>query len=191
MQLAAQCNTIDAITTASFKISGGQACSTFANMNWSFKRNNGTMTIQWGTSTSYGSSKSVYASNPINLTGLVPNTTYYYNVTGFYNNKNYQYSKSSFKTSGAKPTSVLINGSKKEAVNLIIGSVPLSVVIGSDQMIQLSFYSLNGTKIFTDNLKYRGADLNANNLSQNIAPGVYLLQVSNTIHSSLHQICIK
>jgi hypothetical protein len=191
MHLSAQCNTIDAITTASFKISGGQACSTFAKMNWSFRRSNGKMTIKWGTSTSYDSSKSVYDSNPINLTGLTPNTTYYYNVTGFYDNKNYQYSKSSFKTSGTKPTSVLVNGSKKETVNLMIGNEHHSVAIDPDRMLQLSFYSLTGTKIVTENLKYSGADLNANSLTKHIAPGVYLLKISNKIHASVHQICIK
>jgi hypothetical protein len=97
--LMAQCNTVDAVTTASFKITGGQACSTFADLNWTFTRSNGTMTIRWGTSTSYGSQKSVYSAKPVKLTGLTPSTTYYYAVDGSYEGRSYQYTRSSFKTS--------------------------------------------------------------------------------------------
>ena len=101
--LFAQCNTIDAITTASFSITGGEACSTYANLNWTFRRRNGELTIEWGASTSYGTSKSVYSSNPVNLPNLTPNTTYYYHVWGVYRNITHEYTKTSFTTSGEAP----------------------------------------------------------------------------------------
>jgi hypothetical protein len=98
--IMAQCNTIDAVTTASFKITGGQACTNYANLNWTFNESNGTMIVKWGTSTSYGTQKSVYSSNPINITGLTPSTKYYYAVDGVFEGKSYQYTRSSFSTSG-------------------------------------------------------------------------------------------
>jgi hypothetical protein len=101
------CNTIDAVTSASFRITGGEACQDYANLSWAFRRSNGEMNIEWGTSESYGSQKSVYESNPINLTGLAPNTTYYYHVWGEYSKsgtpRTYEYTKSSFTTSGGAP----------------------------------------------------------------------------------------
>ncbi|MBN1758552.1 MAG: hypothetical protein JW863_09555 [Chitinispirillaceae bacterium] len=98
-----QCNPVDAITTASFSITGGEACSTYANLRWTYRRNNGTMTIEWGTSTSYGTSKSVYAANPINIPNLTPNTEYFYHVYGIWQGRTYEYSKTSFTTAAAGP----------------------------------------------------------------------------------------
>ncbi|MCW8966285.1 MAG: hypothetical protein OQK82_06335 [Candidatus Pacearchaeota archaeon] len=97
------CNDIDAVTTASFKITGGQACSDYANLDWTYRRSNGEMNIEWGTSQAYGSQKSVYESKPIRLTGLTPNTTYYYHVWGIWRNSTYEYTKSSFTTAGGTP----------------------------------------------------------------------------------------
>ncbi len=98
-----QCNTVDAITTASFKINGGEACSTYANLNWQFRRSNGSMTIEWGTSTSYGTSKNLYSGNPVNIPNLTPNTEYFYHVFGNYKGRNYDYSRSSFTTAAGAP----------------------------------------------------------------------------------------
>lgn len=101
------CNEIDGYTSASFRITGGEACPDYANLNWSYKRTNGKMTIEWGTSESYGSQKSVYDSKPIHLTGLAPNTTYYYHVWGEYSKigppKTYEYGTGTFTTGGTPP----------------------------------------------------------------------------------------
>jgi len=94
----AQCTTINAVTSASFKITGGQACSTYANLTWTFTKRNGEMTIEWGPTTTYGTKKSLYPSSPVNLPNLTPNTTYYYHVWGFYENRTYEYTKSTFTT---------------------------------------------------------------------------------------------
>jgi large repetitive protein len=98
-----QCNAVDAVTTASLKITGGEACSTYANLDWQFRRTNGTMTIEWGTTTSYGTSKSLYSANPVNIPNLTPNTEYFYHVFGNYQGRNHDYSRSSFTTAASAP----------------------------------------------------------------------------------------
>ncbi|MBN1603698.1 MAG: hypothetical protein JW915_18950 [Chitinispirillaceae bacterium] len=278
----AQCNTIDAITAASFRITGGEACSTHANLKWSYKENNGTMTIEWGTSTSYGNSKSVYSSNPVKLTGLNPSTTYYYNVTGLWKGRTYPYTRSTFKTSsgsvsvnnppeitsasavvcttgksliykvtandkdkdpvtftlsgnkpgwvdftspnlvlkpvsGSKnssiqivasdgkngfdtlklaisvqtPTSVIEPGLQREMITLIAGSSSLLVKASADRLIHVALYSLNGAMIMNKVLDISDGNSKVSLLPDKIISGVYLLNVSNQLQSSMHQICVK
>jgi len=143
----AQCNVIDAVTSASFRITGGEACSTYANLKWSYKEKNGEMTIKWGTSTSYGSSKSVYSSNPVKLTGLTPNTTYHYNVTGLWKGRTYQYTKSSFKTSGSSaPVNNPPEITSASAVTCTTGKVLTYKISATDKDNDPITYSLSSTR---------------------------------------------
>ena len=102
---ALDCNTIDVKTSASFKITEGKACNDYAELKWSFKRTNGAMLIEWGTSESYGNKKSIYEANPIRLENLQPGTTYFYHTWGEYtkmgNLKTYEYYTGTFTTSGS------------------------------------------------------------------------------------------
>ncbi|MBN1308732.1 MAG: hypothetical protein JXA18_12485 [Chitinispirillaceae bacterium] len=61
------------------------------------------MNIEWGTTTSYGTQKSIYPTSPVHLPNLTPNTTYFYHVWGIYRSRTYEYTTSSFKTSGGAP----------------------------------------------------------------------------------------
>lgn len=100
-----ECNDIDGLSSASgkFTITKGEACESSATLDYSYRYNNGTLTIEWGTSSNYGNQKSVYESNPIRLEGLEPNTTYLYTIWGNWRGQDYQYGQSSFSTSGPPP----------------------------------------------------------------------------------------
>ena len=99
-----QCNNVDALTSASFRITGGEACSTSVNLDWSYRRSNGEMTIEWGTSVQYGNSKSIYSANPINISDLTPNTEYFFHTYGFYHNRTYEYYTFSITTAAGSPS---------------------------------------------------------------------------------------
>ena len=139
-----QCNSVDAITTASFSITGGEACSTYANLKWSFRRSNGTMTIEWGTSTAYGTSKSVYSANPVNLTNLQPNTQYFYHVFGIYQGRTYQYSTSSFTTAASAPSNQAPSITGSPVVACTLGTTTTYTVTATDPENDPVTFSING-----------------------------------------------
>ena len=144
--ISAECNTIDAVTAASFRITGGEACSTYADLNWTFTRKNGEMTIEWGTSTSYGAQKSIYPNPPVNIPNLTSNTTYYYHVWGFYQNRTYEYVKSSFKTP-APGTSAALKSPAARTFTLRIGNTRLMLPFEPEEAAGISVYSLTGSRI--------------------------------------------
>ena len=186
----AQCNTVDAVTTASFRITGGEACSTYANLSWTFSKRNGTMTIQWGTSTNYDSSKSVYTSNPIKLTGLKPDTKYFYHVYGVYQNKTHQYTTSSFTTSpGPVTTGTRVTGPAGTANkgSLTVGSTRISFPMSTDQPIEGALYSAAGVRIMRFSFPTAGTN-SIRNPTPGMASGVYLLQIRNRHQSHVYTI---
>jgi len=182
--IMAQCNTVDAVTTASFKITGGQACSTSATLNWSFNQNNGTMTIRWGTSTSYGSQKSVYTANPISITGLTKKTKYFYAVDGLFENITHTYTRSSFTTSGSTgirtddfQRTILDNG----AITLALGrnSMILPFIHG-ELFYTMQLFTLSGASIGNKTVLSLKNGTHQAGLFNNITPGMYLVRISWT-----------
>lgn len=133
-----QCNSIDIIdvvTRASLKITGGEACSTYANIDWDFRRSNGTMTIEWGTSTAYGASKDLYSAKPITLPNLEPNTQYFYNIFGTYHGSTYQYTDTalaSFTTAASTPANNPPEITSTPTVSCTTGTTTLYTVSATD-----------------------------------------------------------
>ena len=139
-----QCSPIDAITTASFSITGGEACSTYANLDWRFRRSNGTMTIEWGTSTAYGTSKSVYSANPVSIPNLQPNTQYFYHVYGVYEGRTHQYTTSSFTTAANTPVNNPPEITSASAVSCTTGTTVIYSITASDPDNDPVNFSVNG-----------------------------------------------
>jgi hypothetical protein len=177
--IMAQCNTIDAVTTASFKITGGQACSTFTKLNWTFSKSNGTLIIKWGTSTSYGTQKSVYASNPISITDLTPGTMYYYAVDGTYQGKTHQYTRSSFTTSGSGTVGVANRATDENGIATIkLGNIDFAVPAKDGETVAIELFALNGTAIggrYLVSIKGRSRETGP---LWNMSPGIYLARIS-------------
>jgi hypothetical protein len=120
------CNQIDAVTTASFKVVSGQACQDSASIVWNFTRQNGSMTIKWGTTKSYGSTGDLYAGGytantdqTFKFTGIQPGTKYYYSVRGLFAGATHNYTDSSFTTpvaaSVSRPYTAGIHGNASVA----------------------------------------------------------------------------
>jgi hypothetical protein len=177
--IMAQCNTVDAVTTASFKITGGQACSTFTKLNWTFSKSNGTLIIKWGTSTSYGTQKSVYASNPINITDLTTSTKYYYAVDGTFAGQTHQYTRSSFTTSSSGTVAVADRVAGENGIATIkLGNIDFSVRAKEGETVAIELFSLDGTAIggrYPFSIKGGSGEIGA---LWNMSPGIYLARVS-------------
>ncbi|MGB7569764.1 MAG: fibronectin type III domain-containing protein [Chitinivibrionales bacterium] len=180
---AQTCNTIDAVTTASFKITGGQACATTASLNWSFTENNGTLTIRWGTTTSYGNSGNVYSAKPYVIKNLTPNTTYYYAVDAVWQgSSNYHYTRSSFKTASGTMTNQppVITGANNRQFQFTFGNVPVAVPCKAGQSISISIFSLSGARVFDRSITPGTGDKSGTISFKNAQPGVYLVKVRSS-----------
>ena len=175
---AQTCNPVDAKTSASFRITGGQACATTASLNWKYTENNGTLTIRWGTSTAYGFSKSVYTSNPIQLTNLKPGTTYYYAVDATWKgSSNYHYVRWKFTTAGGTTAnSYVCQERDREQFVITLGNTPHVFPINGKNGISIALYTPNGSKVFSRTLQ--SGRLGKNNVEtiKNIMPGIYMLK---------------
>ena len=130
--ISSQCNDVDALTSASFRITGGEACSTSISLDWTYRRDNGEMTIEWGTSTQYGDSKSIYSQNPINITNLTPNTEYFFHTYGYYRNRTYEYYTFSVTTAAGSPPNEAPEITSAEAVSCTTGQTTTYTVTATD-----------------------------------------------------------
>jgi hypothetical protein len=102
MSFAAEtCQTIDAITKSTLSLlATSQVCETAATLNWKYNKTNGSRTLSYGKTDSYGTSGgNVTSGSPTKLTGLTPNTTYYFKVDNIYQGTNRYTLSGTFKTS--------------------------------------------------------------------------------------------
>ena len=181
---SAQCNKIDALTTASFQINGGEACSTSAKFDWSFTRSNGEITFDYGTTNSYGTKKAFTpnaGNKPLTISPLTPNTTYYYRVIGVYTSKNVnkEYYKSTFKTAASGVTSVGAPANGATAMpsfTLSIGDTRVTLAAVNGDAVKVALYSLDGSVVMT-RIVMAGADRSVRFGRAGVTPGCYLLQV--------------
>jgi hypothetical protein len=81
---AETCTAPDAITKSTLSLAAtSQICETTAKLDWTTNKSNGTRTLSYGKSTSYGTNVNVSIASrrgTTNLSGLSANTTYYFKV---------------------------------------------------------------------------------------------------------------
>jgi hypothetical protein len=99
---AETCKAPDAITKSTLSlVATSQICETTAKLDWTTNKSNGTRTLSYGKSTSYGTNVNVAISNrrgTTNLSNLTANTTYYFKVDNFYEGSNVYTMTGTFKT---------------------------------------------------------------------------------------------
>jgi hypothetical protein len=102
MTVAQTCQAVDAVTKSTLKLlATSQRCETSATLNWSYSETNGTRTLTYGKTTSYGTAGgNVSSSTSSKLTGLTANTTYYFQVDNVYKGSTKYLLTGSFMTTG-------------------------------------------------------------------------------------------
>jgi len=98
------CNAIDVMTSPSKKFStlaGSQYCATSAKIVWKDGETSGTRRIDYGKSTSYGQTINLAGpSGTATMSGLTPNTVYYWRVYRYYQGTTITTPAGSFTTTG-------------------------------------------------------------------------------------------
>ena len=171
------CNPIDVMTSPTKKfstLSGSQYCATYATVVWKDGETGGTRRIDYGTSTSYGKSVTLSGSSgTATLSGLTPNTAYYWRVYRYYQGETVTTPAGSFTTTGSVSIDKfpIIAGHMR---TLMIGQNTVSLPFLNKNSITLSIISLDGSVVMKKNLPISssGIKLNFNR------PGIFICKVT-------------
>jgi hypothetical protein len=159
------CNPIDIMTSPTKKFStqsGSQYCATYATIIWKDGETSGTRRIDYGTSTSYGKSATLTGSNgTATLSGLTPNTAYYWRVYRYYQGETVTTPAGSFTTTGGVSVNKFQIGSA-HMLTLMIGKNPISLPFIEKNTLTLSIISLDGSVIMNKILPISGSDIKLN-----------------------------
>lgn len=181
---AEQCLGVDAITKSTLSLlATSQACETAATLNWKYSKTGGSRPFSYGKTTSYGTpGGNVSSSTPTKLTGLTPNTKYYFKVDNIYQNATKYTLTDTFRTqpSGTAVLSGDLNRAttgKQLVVN--IGSTPIYITFSNEKTITVSLFSLNGSLTMKQVVSVQNAETKASISLNSEISGTYLCKITS------------
>ncbi|HEX2958222.1 MAG TPA: T9SS type A sorting domain-containing protein [Chitinispirillaceae bacterium] len=152
-----KCQNLDAITTASLELTNqSKICETTADFYFTYNETNGSRIFSYGTTTEYGSNGGDIAGNSrsktINLTGLQPDTKYYFKVVGEYKTRT-RYTMTGTFTTQTSGSAVFNDQTDSRQITLIsIGNNSISVPQSNDKVLTVELYSIDGKQIMKHKL---------------------------------------
>lgn len=180
--LAQTCTPVDAITTSTLNLtSQSKACVNAADLIFTYSKTNGSRTLSYGKTTSYGTNGGNIAgasrTTTIQLTSLESGTKYYFKVDAVYQGSTKYTMTGSFTTNAAVGNQPVTMKIVVPNTTIILGNNSVIIPSNTDSKLNIQLFSINGSLV----LKY---DVTLNNRVASIpqdlfsGSGTYLCRIT-------------